>query len=122
MAEYTTPEQFAVHLRELRMRRRGLRKSLTGTRPPRQALSRKQRETVLAKPAGRCHICGGVVAEPWQADHVLAHSGGGGHIVDNYLPGTTLLMNSKKFSSSAYGSACKLSIERRWGSKQRPGI
>ena len=41
---------------------------------------------MLAKTAGRCHLCGGEVAEHWTADHVLAHAGGGHHAVDNYLP------------------------------------
>jgi 5-methylcytosine-specific restriction endonuclease McrA len=95
MATHTTPEQFAEHLHGLRLRRRALKKSLTATRVPRQALSRNQREAVLAKTGGRCHICGGMFTEPWQADHVLAHSGGGGHIVDNYLPAHSICNNCR---------------------------
>jgi len=45
---------------------------------------------VLAKTAGRCHLCGGEVVDRWTADHVLAHAGGGYHAVDNYLPAHTL--------------------------------
>jgi hypothetical protein len=43
----------------------------------------------------RCHICGGEIApdERWQADHVLAHSGGGAHATDNYLPAHALCNN-----------------------------
>ena len=56
----------------------------------RQSLSGKDRATVLAKTAGRCHLCGGVVVARWTADHVLAHAGGGHHAVDNYLPAHSL--------------------------------
>ena len=45
---------------------------------------------VLAKTAGRCHLCGGEVVERWTADHVLAPAGGGHHAVDNYLPAHAL--------------------------------
>jgi Domain of unknown function (DUF4440) len=60
-----------------------------GTDKPVEILPRG-RATVLAKTAGRCHICGGEVFERWQADHVLAHAGGGQHAVDNYLPAHAL--------------------------------
>jgi HNH endonuclease len=52
----------------------------------RQALSAKDRAIVLAKTAGRCHLCGGKVVERWTADHVLAHSDSGPDAIDNYLP------------------------------------
>src|SRR5436853_681448 len=59
----------------------------------RRALSRVERQRVHAKTAGRCHICGGIVDEGWQADHVLAHSGGGGSEADNCLPAHALCNN-----------------------------
>jgi len=31
-------------------------------------------------------VCGGPIDGYWEADHVLAHSGGGDNSVDNYLP------------------------------------
>ncbi len=31
-------------------------------------------------------MCGGDISGPWNADHVLAHSAGGKHAPDNYLP------------------------------------
>jgi len=50
-------------------------------------LSRKQRQIIHAKTAGRCHVCGGeVTQENFEADHVLSHSSGGGSTVDNFLP------------------------------------
>src|SRR5262245_28044385 len=39
---------------------------------------------ILEEMAGRCHICGRQVR--WQADHVLAHAGGGPHAIDQRLP------------------------------------
>ena len=59
----------------------------------RRALSRVERQRVHAKTAGRCHICGGIVDEGWQADHVLAHSGGGGSEADNCLAAHALCNN-----------------------------
>ena len=87
------PDQLAEDLRELRIqRRRGQAKS-RGGRPRRNALARVERQKVLAATAGRCHICGGLIEGPWQADHVLAHSAGGLHAADNYLPAHTLCNN-----------------------------
>jgi 5-methylcytosine-specific restriction endonuclease McrA len=53
---------------------------------PRQRLTAAERATVLQKTGGKCHICGGKIEGRWHADHVLAHSAGGGHAADNYLP------------------------------------
>ena len=56
-------------------------------RANRKSLSKTERLKVLNKTDGKCHICGGdVEQEKWQADHVLAYSGGGNHGVENYLP------------------------------------
>jgi len=79
------PPDLRVHLIDLRSKRRqGKRDSV---RRPRISLTAAERLQVLAKTSGRCHICGGKVEdERWQADHVIAHSAGGTHEVDNYLP------------------------------------
>jgi 5-methylcytosine-specific restriction endonuclease McrA len=64
-----------------------------GTRR-RKTLTPPKRAAIFAKTAGRCHICGGRIAdEAWQADHVLAYSGGGVHSIDNYLPAHSLCNN-----------------------------
>jgi 5-methylcytosine-specific restriction endonuclease McrA len=79
-------EEFALHLKRNRDQREHLK---TASKPPntkRVALSSAEREVVLCKTDRRCHVCGGLIEGPWQADHVLAHSAGGGHSVDNYLP------------------------------------
>src|SRR5215467_7500417 len=74
-----------IHVSELRMQRRQGKRS--NVRQPRTSLTAAERSEVLAKTAGRCHICGGKVEDDrWQADHVIAHSTGGTHQVDNYLP------------------------------------
>jgi len=80
-----TPPDLRAHLIDLRSKRRhGKRNSI---RRPRTSLTVAERLQVFAKTSGRCHICGGkVVGERWQADHVIAHSAGGTHDVDNYLP------------------------------------
>lgn len=60
-----------------------------GGRIARQSLKPAERAQVLAKTGSRCHICGGPIepgSKGWHADHVLAHSAGGAHNVDNYLP------------------------------------
>src|SRR5687767_3069014 len=50
-----------------------------------------QRDPVLAKTGSRCHICGGKIeGKEWSADHVFAHSQGGQHALDNYLPAHNL--------------------------------
>ena len=55
-------------------------------RPRRQRLTDTERADVLSKTGGKCHICGGDIRGSWRADHVLAHSAGGRHSADNYLP------------------------------------
>ncbi|HEY5865626.1 MAG TPA: HNH endonuclease [Candidatus Tectomicrobia bacterium] len=55
-------------------------------RPRSQRLTDTERADVLSKTGGKCHICGGDIRGSWNADHVLAHSAGGRHSADNYLP------------------------------------
>jgi 5-methylcytosine-specific restriction endonuclease McrA len=63
-------------------------------RARRAVLTKADREHVFRKTGGRCHICGGTIVERnWQTDHVLAHSTGGIHAVDNYLPAHSLCNN-----------------------------
>jgi 5-methylcytosine-specific restriction endonuclease McrA len=73
-------------------RGREVRKSQTGRRR-RAALRPNDRARVLATTDGRCHICGGKIDGPWQADHVLAHSGGGLGNPENYLPAHAVCNN-----------------------------
>jgi 5-methylcytosine-specific restriction endonuclease McrA len=80
-----TALDYARYLKSLRQARAQRQSNRTPGRS-RIALSALERRRVLGKTAGRCHICGGPVADDWQADHILAHSAGGAHAADNYLP------------------------------------
>src|SRR5580692_4217021 len=86
------PADLRVYLVGLRSKRReGKRNSVRG---PRAGLTPKERRQVLAKTSRRCHICGGEIkGKAWQADHVMAHSAGGIHGVENYLPAHSLCNN-----------------------------
>jgi len=64
---------------------------LSGTK--RSRLTVKQRAEILAKTAGHCHICGIKLIGAFQADHVRAHSTGGNHTIDNYLPACSICNN-----------------------------
>ena len=55
-------------------------------RPRQHRLTAAERAEVLRKTGSKCHICGGDIAGAWNADHVLAHSAGGQHAAENYLP------------------------------------
>ena len=58
------------------------------------ALTKKQREVVLAKTDAYCHICGiAVTIDAFQADHVKAHCLGGEHAENNYLPSCSTCNN-----------------------------
>jgi len=55
-------------------------------RPRENRLTPAERAEILKKTGGKCHICGGEIQGTWNADHVMAHSTGGNHLADNYLP------------------------------------
>jgi 5-methylcytosine-specific restriction endonuclease McrA len=78
--------QFSIYLKKLRARRKKLKASSKLTARSRKPLSPEERETVLQKTGSKCHVCGGLIDGYWEADHVLAHSSGGDHSVENYLP------------------------------------
>ena len=86
-------EEFATALKQLRQQREVAKSEQKNVGEKRQPLSEPERKMMLAKTAGRCHICGGEVDQQWQADHVLAHSAGGTHSADNYLPAHTTCNN-----------------------------
>jgi 5-methylcytosine-specific restriction endonuclease McrA len=92
-AQVTTPGELVVALRELRMKRRTLKRSVKADGRQRGHLTHKERERILQKTGNRCHLCGGQIDGAWQADHVLALSGGGRHATDNYLPAHALCNN-----------------------------
>jgi 5-methylcytosine-specific restriction endonuclease McrA len=89
----------------------------------RQSLSRQERERILAKTARRCHICGGKIDGPWHADHVFAHSAGGQHAVDNYLPAHSLCNNYRwDYTSKEFQEILKLGVWARTQIIRQTGI
>ncbi|MFT4192797.1 MAG: HNH endonuclease [Comamonas sp.] len=87
-----TPD-FIAHLRSLREER--LRTKAAGN--SRKHLTPKQRAFILEKTGRRCHICGGAITDKWVADHVYAHTYGGEHSLDNFLPAHRICNGSKWF-------------------------
>jgi len=103
--------RFANRLKLLHeQRRKGLtHRSAKG----RRSLREDQRNLILSKTAGRCHICGGKIknSENWQADHVLAHAHGGEHSVDNYLAAHSLCNNYRwHYGSEEFQWILKLGV------------
>jgi len=78
--------QFATHLATLRRKRRRRELEIRSHGRKRQSLTPSERQTIMKKTGGRCHICGGEIQEEWTADHVFAHAQGGSHGTENYLP------------------------------------
>lgn len=106
-----TAKQLAARLRKLKKarRRRHIRSREDSER--RSVLTKRQRAVVLAKTARRCHVCGGKITGDWQADHVLAHSGGGSHSEDNYLPAHALCNNYRwDYLASEFQLVLKLGV------------
>jgi 5-methylcytosine-specific restriction endonuclease McrA len=52
----------------------------------RHRLDAQQRELILAKTGGNCHLCGGPAGKNWEADHVVPHMRGGSTDLSNLLP------------------------------------
>src|SRR5688500_12174700 len=97
-------------------RDRNLRQEQRRAQPVRrQSLRPEERRQILAKTAGRCHICGGEVeGDAWHADHVLAHSAGGAHSVDNYLPAHSLCNNYRwDYSPEEFQLVLKIGVWAR---------
>jgi hypothetical protein len=78
--------EFAAHLCVLRRKRRRRELEIRSRGRKRQSLTRSERQVIMSKTGGRCHICGGKIELDWTADHVFAHAQGGLHSANNYLP------------------------------------
>ncbi len=91
---FSKTEEFVAHLRVLREKRL-LSKLLE--KDVRAKLTPKQRIKVLERTNGRCHICGGEILAEWVADHVHAHTYGGGSSLENYLPAHRICNQYKWF-------------------------
>lgn len=110
-----TAELLAQQLRDLRPKRRQLH-SQQAKDSRKGRLTTDQRVTVLGKTAGRCHLCGGDIVARWQADHVLAHAGGGKHDIDNYLAAHALCNKYRRhYSPEEFQWVLKIGV---WARKQ----
>ena len=81
MTESAGLRERLITLRALREQNKAANRRPRGT-----GLTRTDRALVFQSTGGKCHICGGKIDGPWQADHIKAHSAGGTHVMDNYLP------------------------------------
>jgi len=102
-----------VNLRNARRRRHAASRAAPVRR---RAPRAKDRAVILRKTAGRCHICGEKVGPKWHADHTMAHSHGGKHSTENYLPAHRLCNNYRwDYSSEEFQWVMKIGI---WARKQ----
>jgi hypothetical protein len=86
---FGSAQQFVAHLPALRQDRRQRKLAV-------RAQGHKRR-AILSKTGGRCYICGGEIDGAWEADHVFAHTQGGAHAVDNYLPAHSICNSYRWF-------------------------
>jgi 5-methylcytosine-specific restriction endonuclease McrA len=103
--------RFANRLKLLREQRRNGKISDSTNR--RQSLAKSQRDNILSKAGGRCHICGGKIKknENWQADHVLAYAHGGEHSIENYLAAHAICNNYRwHYGSEEFQWIMKLGV------------
>ena len=103
--------RFANRLKLLRVQRQ--QGKMASSTKGRQALTKDQRNLILSKTGGRCHICGGKIrnGENWQADHILAHAHGGKHSIDNYLAAHSICNNYRwHYGSEEFQWIMKLGI------------
>ena len=79
-------KEYSIYLAKLHQEREYSKAKEKQKGRQRQFLTKNERQEVLDKTDSRCHICGGIIEASWDADHVLSHSKGGEHSIDNYLP------------------------------------
>jgi len=118
---FDTVSEFADELLRLRIERDKTVSAVKLAGRKRFSLTRAERAAVLLKAGARCHICGGLIAGvEWEADHVFAHSGGGSHSVDNYLPAHSLCNNYRwHYGAEEFQWILKLGVWLRTQIEQR---
>ena len=118
-----TAEELVDLLGELRNQREHAKHATRSSKSPRSRLSRADREMVLRKTGGKCHICGGAITGRWHADHVLAHSRGGSNTSDNYLPAHAACNNYRwDYSPEEFHYILKLGVWLRTQIERRSEI
>ena len=110
-----TAEDLAKQLRALRNTRRERQARQRQAPTPRRKLNAAQRADIFLKTNGRCHICGGgITTASWDADHVLSHSDGGAHSIENYLPAHSLCNNYRwDYSAEEFQWILKIGVWTR---------
>ncbi len=91
--EPESTDAMAALFRELKQMRYG---RTTAGANARRSLSPAERDVVLRKTGGRCHVCGGEVDGDWHADHIAAHSTGGVGAAANLLAAHSLCNGYRK--------------------------
>ncbi len=85
-----TSHPLAIYLASLHKQRKAAKQK----RPRNTKLTKKQRQLVLDKTGGKCHICGiALEVNNFQADHVQSHTTGGSSTIDNFLPSCSTCNN-----------------------------
>lgn len=84
--------EFAAHLGALRKKRRRRELEVRSHGRKRQSLTPSERQAIMDKTGGRCHICGGEIEPDWTADHGRGLLGSDLHIdVDAYRANASFL-------------------------------
>lgn len=119
-----TAEELAAHFKKLHLDRYEIQERGRRTNVPRQILSADERNAILRKTDSRCHICGGFIdGKPWHADHVLSHSSGGAHHIDNYLPAHSLCNNYRwDYTPEEFQYILKLGVWLRTQIERRTSV
>lgn len=89
---FQSPTELAERLRSLQRVRKEMKR-----KAQRPHLPSSQRNKVLEKTDGHCHLCGGEISGPWAADHVAFHCLGGAASFGNFLPAHRLCNNYRFF-------------------------
>lgn len=116
-AEYA---KYLLHLRSLRRRHRDSARSSVKRR---LRLSGERREQIKSKTGGRCHLCGEVLRDKWDVDHLNAHSRGGSAAADNCLPACKTCNNYRwDYTSEEMRELMKLGVWVRRQIEDRSGL
>lgn len=119
----TDGNEYSQKLKELHLERERQKAQVKGGGVTRQSLSAVERETILAKTESRCHICGGEIGDKWDADHVLSHSKGGRHSVENYLPAHKTCNNYRwDYLAEEFQEILKLGVWARTQAERQTGV
>ena len=119
----TDGEEYSQKLKELHIERERLKELEKSKGVKRQPLNSVERQAILRKTDSRCHICGGEIEDKWDADHVLSHSKGGEHSVENYLPAHKVCNNYRwDYLAEEFQEILKLGVWARTQAERETGV